>query len=124
MLKYMRKYAKSYLIKVLFAIIIIVFVFYFGAGSLHEKENLVAEVGPFEISYSEYWEAYSRELELYRQIYRDRLDDSLLRGLKEKVLDDMINQTCYNICHYGIGTSFICAGFATCRCLSWASSED
>lgn len=92
MLKYMRKYAKSYLIKVLFAIIIIVFVFYFGAGSLHEKENLVAEVGPFEISYSEYWEAYSRELELYRQIYRDRLDDTLLRGLKEKVLDDMINQ--------------------------------
>ena len=92
MLKFMRKYAKSYLIKIIFAVIIIVFVFYFGAGSLREKETIVAEVDGINISYTEYWEAYSKELELYRQIYRDKVDDKLVADLKDKVLYDIINR--------------------------------
>lgn len=88
----MRKYARSYLIKVIFAIIIIVFVFYFGAGSLREKETKMAQVGSFDITYPEYYEAYNKELEILRQVYRDKLDDKMAAELKDKVLQDMINK--------------------------------
>lgn len=92
MLKFMRKYAKSYLIKVIFAVIIIVFVFYFGAGSIREKETLVAEVGGFDITWQEYAETYNKEIEVFRQLYRDKMDDKLTSDLKEKVLSDIINK--------------------------------
>jgi peptidyl-prolyl cis-trans isomerase D len=88
----MRKYAKSYLIKVIFAVIIIVFVFYFGAGSLREKETKIAEVGSFDITYSEYYEAYNRELQALRQLYRDKFDEKMTAELKDKVLQDMLNK--------------------------------
>ncbi len=92
MLKFMRKYAKSYLIKIIFAVIIIVFVFYFGAGSIREKETLVAEVGGFDITWQEYAETYNKEVEFFRQLYRDKMDDKLMSDLKEKVLSEIINK--------------------------------
>jgi len=92
MLKFMRKYARSYLIKIIFAVIIIVFVFYFGAGSIRESETVIAEVGSFEIRDEEYRESYNREVEIFRQLYRDRMDEKLLADLKEKVLSDIINR--------------------------------
>ncbi|MBP1748046.1 MAG: putative peptidylprolyl cis-trans isomerase [Deltaproteobacteria bacterium] len=92
MLKFMRKYARSYLIKVIFAVIIIVFVFYFGAGSLREKETKIAEVGSFDILYPEYYEAYNKELEMFRQLYRDKFDEKMAAELKDKVLQDMLNK--------------------------------
>jgi peptidyl-prolyl cis-trans isomerase D len=58
MLKFMRKYARSYLIKIIFGVIIIVFVFYFGAGSIREKETVIAEVGGFDVRDAEYRESY------------------------------------------------------------------
>ncbi len=91
MLKFMRKYAKSYLIKVIFAVIIIVFVFYFGAGGLRDKETVVARVGGFDITYTEYWEAYNDTLKSYERI-RDKLDEKFMAELKEKVLYDIINK--------------------------------
>ena len=88
----MRKYARSYLIKVIFAVIIIVFVFYFGAGSLREKETRIAQVGSFDILYPEYYEAYNKELEMFRQLYRDKFDEKMAAELKDKVLQDMLNK--------------------------------
>ena len=88
----MRKYARSYLIKVIFAVIIIVFVFYFGAGSLQEKETKIAKVGSFDILYPDYYEAYNKELEVFRQLYRDKFDEKMAAELKDKVLGDMINK--------------------------------
>jgi peptidyl-prolyl cis-trans isomerase D len=92
MLKFMRKYARSYLIKIIFAVIIVVFVFYFGAGSLREKETKIAEVGSFDILYPEYYEAYNKELEMFRQLYRDKFDEKMAAELKDKVLQDLVNK--------------------------------
>jgi peptidyl-prolyl cis-trans isomerase D len=92
MLKFMRKYARSYLIKIIFAVIIIVFIFYFGAGSLREKETKIAEVGSFDILYPEYYEAYNKELEMFRQLYRDKFDEKMAAELKDKVLQDIVNK--------------------------------
>ena len=92
MLKFMRKYARSYLIKIIFAVIIIVFIFYFGAGSLREKETKIAEVGSFDVTYAEYYEAYNRELQALRQLYRDKFDEKMTAELKDKVLQDMVNK--------------------------------
>lgn len=92
MLKFMRKYARSYLIKVIFAVIIIVFVFYFGAGTLREKETKIAEIGSFDLLYPEFYEAYNKELEMFRQLYRDKFDEKMAAELKDKVLQDLINR--------------------------------
>jgi len=92
MLKFMRKYARSYLIKIIFGVIIIVFVFYFGAGSIRERETVIAEVGGFDVREEEYRVSYNQEVEMFRQLYRDKMDDKLLAELKEKVLSDIINK--------------------------------
>lgn len=92
MLKFMRKYAKSYLIKVIFGVIILVFIFYFGAGSINQKETVIAEVGSFDITDPEYRETYNKEIEIFRQLYRDKMDEALMSELKTKVLNDIINK--------------------------------
>ena len=92
MLKFMRNYSRSSLIKIIFAVIIIVFVFYFGAGSLREQETKIAEVGGFDILYPEYYEAYNKELEMFRQLYRDKFDETMAAELKDKVLQDIVNK--------------------------------
>ncbi len=92
MLKFMRKYAKSYLIKVIFGVIILVFIFYFGAGSINQKETVIAEVGSFDITDPEYRETYNKEVEIFRQLYRDKMDEALMSELKTKVLNDIINK--------------------------------
>jgi len=92
MLKFMRKYAKSYLIKIIFGVIIIVFVFYFGAGSIRENETVIAEVGSFNVSDAEFRETYRKQVEMFQQLYRDKMDEKFFADLKEKVLDDIISQ--------------------------------
>lgn len=93
MLRFMRKYATSFLIKALFAVIIIVFIFW-GVGSFREKDKVVAEVGPYKIYYTEYVDTYKRFLNMYKMIYKDNLDENLLNSLKikEKVMDDLIDK--------------------------------
>lgn len=91
MLKFMRKYAKSYLIKIIFGVIIIVFIFYFGAGSIRDKDTVVAQVGDFDISHTEYWETYNKVIQSLGPA-RDKMDDKLMADLKEKILYDLINK--------------------------------
>ena len=91
MLKFMRKYARSYLIKIIFAVIIIVFIFYFGAGSINNRDTVVAEVGGYDISYQEYWETYNKVLQSFGAV-RDKMDEKFIADLKEKVLYDMIDK--------------------------------
>ncbi|HPU28938.1 MAG TPA: SurA N-terminal domain-containing protein [Syntrophorhabdaceae bacterium] len=93
MLKFMRKHATSFMIKALFAVIIIVFIFW-GVGSFREKDKVVAEVGPYKIYYTEYAETYKRFLNMYKMIYKDNIDENLLNSLKikEKVMDDLIER--------------------------------
>jgi len=93
MLKFMRKYATGYMVKAMFGLIIVVFVFW-GVGSFRESERTVAEVGPYKISIMEYQEEYNRILKMYRTIYREKLDENLLRelNLKEKVMNEIVDK--------------------------------
>jgi len=93
MLRFMRKYATGYLVKALFGVIIIVFIFW-GVGSFREGEKVIAEVGTQKIFYEEYQETYKNIFNAYRLIYKDKLDENLLKELKikEKVMDEIINK--------------------------------
>jgi len=91
MLKFMRKYATSYMIKAMFGLIIIVFIFW-GVGSFRGGERLVAQVGHYKVYYPEYHETYNRLLNFYRALYRDALDEKVLQSLKlkEKAMDEIV----------------------------------
>ncbi|MCX8110755.1 MAG: SurA N-terminal domain-containing protein [Syntrophorhabdaceae bacterium] len=93
MLKFMRRHATGFLIKALFGVIIIVFIFW-GVGSFREREKVVAEVGPYKVYYTEYTETYNKFLNIYKILYKDSLDDSVLKSLKikEKVMDELIDK--------------------------------
>jgi hypothetical protein len=93
MLKLMRKHATSWMIKVLLWGIIIVFVGYFGYGSLSEKEHSVAQIGPYKVGPREYREAYNKTLEVYKMIFKEKLDEKMKKELKieEKAMDGIVN---------------------------------
>lgn len=93
MLKFMRKYATGYMVKAMFGLIIVVFVFW-GVGSFRERDRIVAEIGPYKVSIMEYQEEYNRILNMYRMIYKDKLDENLLRELKlkEKAMNDIVDR--------------------------------
>jgi parvulin-like peptidyl-prolyl isomerase len=93
MLRFMRKYATGWLVKGLFGVIIIVFIFW-GVGSFRGGEKVIAEVGPYKISYDEFQEAYKNIFNTYRLMYKDKLDENLLKELKikEKAMDEIINR--------------------------------
>ncbi|HAR94451.1 MAG TPA: hypothetical protein DCR97_00580 [Deltaproteobacteria bacterium] len=93
MLKFMRRHATGWMIKIMFGLIIIVFVFW-GVGSYKEREMVVAEVGSSKIVMSEYSEAYKRLYNRYRTLYADRFDENVLNGLKlkEKAIDQVVEK--------------------------------
>lgn len=93
MLKFMRKHATGYMVKAMFGLIIVVFIFW-GVGSFRDSERVVAEIGRYKVFATEYQEAYKKTLELYRMIYKEKLDENLLKELKlkEKVMDEIVNR--------------------------------
>ena len=93
MLKFMRKYATGYMVKAMFGLIIVVFVFW-GVGSFRDRDKTVAEVGPYKISLMEYQEEYNRILNMYRMIYKEKLDENMLRELKlkEKAMNEIVDK--------------------------------
>lgn len=93
MLKFMRKHATGCLVKALFGVIIIVFIFW-GVGSFRDSDKVIAEVGPYKIFHEEYQEVYKNLINTYRLIYKDKLDENLLKELKikEKVVNEIIDK--------------------------------
>lgn len=93
MLKFMRRHATGWMIKIMFSLIIIVFVFW-GVGSYREREKTVAQVGSAKIMMSEYSDAYKRLYNRYRMLYADRFDENVLNGLKlkEKAIDQVVEK--------------------------------
>ncbi len=93
MLRFMRKYATGYLIKALFGVIIVVFIFW-GVGSFRDPEHVVAEVGPYKVSATEYRDSYNRLTNFYRMLFREKFDENVVKELKlrEKAMDDIVNQ--------------------------------
>jgi len=92
MLKLMRKHATSWMIKVLLWGIIIVFVGYFGYGSLSEKEKSIAQIGPYKVSFRDYQEAYDKQRDFYKMVTKSELDEKILKDLKQKVMEGLVNK--------------------------------
>jgi len=96
MLSYMREKAGSWIIKVLFGIIVIVFVFFYGFSSLRkpDKDAAIAKVGNHKITMSQYQTAYKNTMEMYRSLYKNQFNEEMMEklGLKQKVLEDLIGR--------------------------------
>ncbi|MDA8083120.1 MAG: SurA N-terminal domain-containing protein [Nitrospiraceae bacterium] len=92
MLKVMRHNAKYFY--VLFFIVILSFIFW-GVGNVDkgQQERIVAEVDGLKIPAEEYFRAYDRALGFYRDLYKEKLDEEMLKklNLKENILNSMID---------------------------------
>ncbi len=93
MLEFIRNNARSWLVKLLFGIIVLVFVFW-GVGSFRgNKQQTLAEVGDMKISTKEFMQYHKRRL---RQLQESRpnLDQEKLRKMdfKRSVFDQLVNQ--------------------------------
>jgi hypothetical protein len=89
----MRKHATGYMIKTMFVLIIVVFIFW-GVGSFTRGEKSLAEVGPYKISAMEYQQNYQKLLSFYRMIYREQLDEKMMAQLKlkESVMNQLVDK--------------------------------
>jgi len=94
MLSLMRKHAKSYLIKVLIAIIAIVFVFYFGYSFRSDEGSKIATVNGELITGTEYGKAYHNLLEALQRQYGSMWSESLIQAfdLKNRALQGLIEE--------------------------------
>ena len=88
MLTYMRKNAGSWIVKVIFAVIIIVFVFFYGYGSKQgPEERVLVTVGAAKITTEQYRKAYSNMLQMYQQMYQNQINDQL--ELSDEIIQAM-----------------------------------
>lgn len=92
MLQFMRKHARSWIMKVLLGLIIVVFVFYFGSLRWSREAESIAEVDGKYITYAEYRQDLQNTLEMYRQTFGGNLPEEMMKNLKERVLDGLINR--------------------------------
>jgi peptidyl-prolyl cis-trans isomerase D len=92
LLSLMRKHAKSWIIKVLIAMIIMVFIFFFGYSYISNEGGKVAEVNGEVISYSEYQNAYRDLLKKLQEQYKNMWSDNLIEmfDLKNRALESLI----------------------------------
>ena len=93
MLKFMRRHAKSWIIKAAFAIIIIVFVFW-GVGSFRARRaTILAYVNGEPIYYKEFYNTYRQVLENYRARFKEFDEEWIKRlNLKQTVLEQLIER--------------------------------
>ena len=92
MLKAMRKHAKFFY--VLFFIVILSFIFW-GVGTVDKSTSVtIAEIDKEKISVEDYWKAYDRAREFYRQLFKEKFDEAVEKqlNLKQKVLDSLIDE--------------------------------
>ena len=95
MLRYMREYAASWLIKFLLFAIVVVFVLW-GVGNYgDERSNRIASVNGEFITMSAYREVYNNLLNQYRQQFGQSLNEEMIEmlQLKRQALDQLVNQS-------------------------------
>ncbi len=90
----MRKHAQSWLIKFMIAMIVVVFVLYFGYSFNSDEGIKVAEVNGESISRAEYELAKNNMLERYREEYKSIWSDDIARMLdvKNRALEALVEQ--------------------------------
>ncbi len=94
MLRLMRDYATSWLIKIILGAIVVVFVFW-GVGSFrNRKSNVIASVNGEAVALDEYRSTYNNLLEQMRQRFGNNLNEELLQMLRldQQALDQLIEQ--------------------------------
>jgi peptidyl-prolyl cis-trans isomerase D len=89
----MRRHAQSWLIKFVFLIIIVVFIFW-GVGSFRSrKASVLAYVNGEPIYYEEFLTIYRQVIESYRARFKDFNEDWVKRlNLKQTILDQLIER--------------------------------
>lgn len=90
----MRKNVKSWIVKLAFFVIILVFSFW-GVGSMTaKKRNVVATVNGSAITAKDFSDAYDRLLQRFKQQYKDRFNPEMAAQfkLKQQALDSMIDR--------------------------------
>lgn len=94
MLDFTRRHARSWLVKVIFGIIILSFVAWGGYSYTSRHENDLAKVGDHYISRTEYDEAYRNMVEMYRRQFGKAFSEDLLRQLnvREQALEALIEK--------------------------------
>ena len=94
MLEFMRRRARSSIIKVLFSIIVLVFIFWGVGGPVSgSRPDVVADINGQTVSYKDFQRAYGNVKATYRETYKDRLTPEVLKmlDLKRQTLDQLIN---------------------------------
>jgi len=96
MLGFMRKHARSSFIKIIFWMIIVVFVFW-GVGVMvagGDKLNVAAMVDGEPITVQTYTRAHERMQRVYRELYRENLSPQILAQLNlgQRALDDLVTE--------------------------------
>lgn len=96
MLGFMRKHARSSFIKIIFWMIIVVFVFW-GVGVMvagGDKVNVAATVDGEPISLQTYARAHERMQRIYRELYKENLTPQVLAQLNlgQRALDDLVTE--------------------------------
>jgi peptidyl-prolyl cis-trans isomerase D len=96
MLGFMRKHAQSSFIKIIFWILIGVFVFW-GVGVMvagGDKVNVAATVDGEPISAQTYARAHERMQRVYRELYKENLNPQILAQLNlgQRALDDLVTE--------------------------------
>jgi SurA N-terminal domain len=92
MLQSMRKHARYFY--VLFFIVIITFIFW-GVGTKDKSTTeTVVEIGKEKITIEEFWRAYERTRDTYRELYKDQPFDEIEKklNLKQMVLNGLLEE--------------------------------
>jgi peptidyl-prolyl cis-trans isomerase D len=94
MLNILRKHATSWLIKVAFFIIVIVFIFWGGYSYQSREANRLAKVHDRFITFGEYNRTYHQMLDNYRRQFGKMLTEEMLErlNLKQQALELLINR--------------------------------
>jgi peptidyl-prolyl cis-trans isomerase D len=94
MLRLMRDYATSWLIKIILGAVVVVFVFW-GVGSFrNRKSDVIASVNGEAVSLEEYRSTYNNLLEQMRQRFGTNLNEEVLQMLRldQQALNQLIEQ--------------------------------
>lgn len=94
MLKFFRKHARGWFMTAVIAIIIVVFVLFFGAGVGGRQASTIATIDKRIITENEFHNEYERMLEMARLNFGDRLTPEMLKqmDLKAKAYNNILNR--------------------------------
>jgi len=94
MLSFMRRHAKSWLIKIALSAIVVVFIFWGIQSYREEKLVTVAYVDGKPITVKEYREAYRNLVQIYRDQFKENFSEGLIKALnlEQQALNSLIHE--------------------------------